>query len=73
MDFKTAVRVAHMEGVMEGEIKMIHLCERFLKRPETAAATLAKLPFEEVSRMARELEEELLPRPNNSPDCPLRN
>lgn len=65
-DYNTGLKVARMEGrtegIAEGEIKRIHLCERLLKRPETAAATLAERSLEELGRRARELEDELSKR-----------
>ena len=50
------------EGEKKGEIKRIHLCERLLKRPETAAEALAGLSLEELDRTARVFEEELSKR-----------
>jgi predicted transposase/invertase (TIGR01784 family) len=71
LDYNTGLKVAHMEGVMEGriegemkgrvegEIRRIHLCERLLKRPQTAAENLNQLSLDELGQIARQLEEQL--------------
>jgi predicted transposase/invertase (TIGR01784 family) len=75
LDYNTGLKVARMEGELkgrmegrmegitegrrEGDIKRIHFCERLLKRPETAAESLAGLSQEELGRIAQELEEAL--------------
>jgi len=81
LDYNTGMKVARMEGVvegelkgrmegelkgrMEGEIKRIQLCERLLKRAETSAEELAGVSLEDLERMAQELEEML--RPGSEP------
>jgi len=67
LDYATGIKVARMEGELKGrtegerlgEIKRIHLCERLLKRPQTAAEMLATLSLEELDRITRKLEDEL--------------
>jgi predicted transposase YdaD len=60
LDYSTGMKVARLEGrvegLKEGEIAKIHLCERLLKRPETPAEQLAGLSLEDLERMAQDLE-----------------
>ena len=45
LDYNTGLKVARMEGLIEGEIRRIHGYEQLLKLPETAAETyLAQSP-----------------------------
>ena len=50
-----------MEGISKGEkIGRIHLCELLLKRPETPAEQLYQLSLEELTRLADDLQEQIL-------------
>jgi predicted transposase/invertase (TIGR01784 family) len=65
LDENTLVKVARLEGQQEGrtqgeQIGAIHLCERLLNRPETPTERLAALSFEQLARLAAELQGEVL-------------
>lgn len=59
-DSNTLVKAARLEGreegLAEGTIRIIHLCERLLHRPQTLREELALLPLDELSRRADELQ-----------------
>jgi len=63
LDYNTGLKVARMEGHEQGRIeeniKFIHLFERQLKRPETPTEQLARLPLEQLSRLADELQNQV--------------
>jgi predicted transposase/invertase (TIGR01784 family) len=72
LDFNTGLKVARMEGVEEGlqqglqkgriqgeVIGGIHLCERWLNRPETPIEQLAGLAPEEIGRLLETLQAEV--------------
>ena len=44
----------------EGKIEVIHLCERLLKRPETPTEQLTGLPLADLTRLADDLQAEVL-------------
>ncbi len=65
LDYNTGLKVARLEGREEGltkgeKIGMIHLCERLLKRPPTPTEQLAGLALDELTRLADELQAQLL-------------
>ena len=60
LDYDTGLKVARMEGRIEGEISKIHLCEQLLNRPETPTEQLSLLSLDELTRLADELREQLL-------------
>jgi predicted transposase/invertase (TIGR01784 family) len=76
LDHNTFLRVARTEGREEGRaegreegraegekagmIRLCHLCERMLKRPETPAEQLANLSLEDLTRLADDLQAQLL-------------
>lgn len=73
LDYNTGIKVARMEGKEEGreegreeglekgeKIGMIHLCEKLLNRPQTAAAELAGLSLDDLTRLADTLQAEVL-------------
>ena len=66
LDYHTGIKVARMEGrqegLVEGKIGTIHLCERLLDRPETSADKLASLPVEDLDQLISNLQSELLKR-----------
>jgi predicted transposase/invertase (TIGR01784 family) len=56
LDFNTGMKVARMEGRMEGEkVGIIHSFERLLNMPETPSDKLMALSMEELSRLADDL------------------
>jgi hypothetical protein len=69
-DYRTGLKVARQEGLMEGELKgrtegeinRIHFCERLLRRTESPSEKLATLSLEQLSHIARQLEEEVQKR-----------
>ncbi len=73
LDYNTGMKAARMEGETEGEIKglvkgraegerigEIHLCERLLQRSETPSEQLQLLSLEELTRLAEEIQAEVL-------------
>jgi predicted transposase/invertase (TIGR01784 family) len=63
LDYNTGLKVARLEGRAEGEkIGIIHFCEQVLHRPETPTEQLAGLSLEELTRIAGELQEQVLQR-----------
>jgi len=64
LDYDTGLEAAHLEGRREGDargnIKVIHFCERLLHLPQTSAAQLAALTLEELTRLAEELQKNVL-------------
>ena len=48
------------EGLTQGAIGKIHLCERLLHRPETPTEQLASLPLADLTRLADELQSQVL-------------
>jgi predicted transposase/invertase (TIGR01784 family) len=65
MDYNTGLKVARMEGREEGlqrgeKIGTIRLCERLLQRPETPTPQLAQLPLEDLTRLAEDLQDQVL-------------
>jgi len=62
LDYNTIVKVAQMEGRAEGIISMIHITERLLNRPLTPAEQLAGLPLPDLTRLAEDLQSQLLRR-----------
>jgi hypothetical protein len=79
LDYNTLLKVARIEGRAEGlaeacaegraegekigMIRLIHFCERFLKRSETPTEHLATLSLEELTRIADDLKEQTLKQP----------
>jgi hypothetical protein len=64
LDYNTGLKVARMEGEEAGcligeKIGMLHLCQHLLPRPETPTDELARLPLEELPRLAQETRREL--------------
>jgi predicted transposase/invertase (TIGR01784 family) len=45
-----------LQAQIEGRVAMIHFCEQVLGRPETSTGQLARLPFDELSRLAETLQ-----------------
>jgi predicted transposase/invertase (TIGR01784 family) len=63
-DYNTGMKVARLEGRAEGEkIGIIHFCERMLNRPQTPTEQLAGLSLDELTRLADELQAQVL-KPN---------
>ena len=61
LDHNTLVKVARLEGQQEDkQIGIIHLCERLLNRPETPRERLAALSLEELTRLAAELQRQVV-------------
>jgi len=61
LDINTGLKVARLEGREEGEkIGMIHLCERLLQRPQTPTEQLAELSLEDLTRLADDLQAQVL-------------
>jgi predicted transposase/invertase (TIGR01784 family) len=68
LDHNSDIKAARMEGEAEGETKglikgkigEIHLCERLLRRSETPAEQLQSLSLEELTRLAEDLQVQLL-------------
>jgi hypothetical protein len=60
LDYNTGLKAARLEGQAEGEkrgfIRIIHLCESWLNRPETPAENLAILSLEDLTRLANDLQ-----------------
>ena len=48
------------EGVAKGQIRLIHFCERLLHRPETPTEQLAVLSLEDLTRLADELQAQVI-------------
>jgi predicted transposase/invertase (TIGR01784 family) len=59
LDYNTGMKGARLEGRAEEKIGIIRFCERLLKRPETALEQLRGLPFEELTRLTLQLQEEV--------------
>lgn len=57
---KAARDEGRQEGIKEGIIGQIHLCQRLLKRDVTPSAELEALPLEELHRRVEQMEKELL-------------
>ena len=57
LDYNTGLKVARLEGE---KIGIIHFCEQVLHRPETPTEQLAGLSLEELTRIAGELQEQVL-------------
>jgi hypothetical protein len=57
LDYNTAIKVARMEG---GQIHLIHFCERLLHRPETPTEQLTALSLEDLTRLADELQAQVI-------------
>jgi hypothetical protein len=57
LDHNTGLKVARLEGE---KIGMIHLCERLLNRPQTSTEQLTSLSWDDLSRLADDLQEEVL-------------
>ena len=63
MDHTSWLNSARREGERRGEqIGTIHLCEKVLQRPQTPKEQLLALPLADLTRIAAELEQELLNR-----------
>jgi len=65
LDYNSDIKAARMEGQEEGlakgqKIGEIHLCERLLRRSETPAEQLQRLSLEELTRLADDLQLQLL-------------
>jgi predicted transposase/invertase (TIGR01784 family) len=66
--YNTGLKEAREEGRQEGrqegrreeKIGIIHLCERLLHRPQTPMEKLVALPLEELTRLADELQTQVL-------------
>ena len=56
LDYNTAIKVARMDG----HIQLIHFCERLLHRPETPTEQLAALSLEDLTRLADELQAQVI-------------
>jgi hypothetical protein len=57
LDHNSSLKAARMEGREEGEkIGNIHFCERWLNRPITPTEELARLTFEELTRLLDQLQ-----------------
>ncbi len=50
LDYNTGIKVARMEGVAEGQIHLIHFCQRLLHQPETPTEQLTALSLEDLSQ-----------------------
>ena len=59
LDYNTALKVARVEGLIEGKIDLIHLCQRLLNRPETPTEQLTRSSLEDLTRMADDLQAQL--------------
>jgi predicted transposase/invertase (TIGR01784 family) len=59
LDYNSGINAARMEGERIG---VIHLCERFLQRPETPLEQLQNLSLEELTRLAEDLQAQVLSR-----------
>ena len=57
LDYNSGIKAARTEGQRIGEI---HLCERLLKRAETPLEQLQSLSPEELTRLAEELQTQVL-------------
>ncbi len=64
LDINTGMRMAILAGEAKGAVKglqkNIHLCERLLRRPQTPADQLAAMSLDDLTRLANELEEQVL-------------
>jgi flagellar biosynthesis/type III secretory pathway protein FliH len=71
LDFNSGMFEAREEGLEQGReegrkiaasatVGTIQFCERVLKRPETPTEQLTLLPLEELTRLAQELQEQVL-------------
>ncbi len=64
MDHSFGLRSARLEGEARGEnIGIIHLCERLLHRPETPAQDLAAMSLDNLTRLAEELQAQVVQQP----------
>lgn len=64
LDYNTGMKVARLEGRAEGraegvKIGQIQAFQRILNRPQTPTDQLAALPFDELSRLADSLLEQV--------------
>jgi predicted transposase/invertase (TIGR01784 family) len=57
LDYNTGLKVARLQGQ---QIGIIHLCERLLNRPETPSEQLAALSMEALTRLAEDLQGQVL-------------
>jgi predicted transposase/invertase (TIGR01784 family) len=66
LDYNTGMKAARLEGRAEGEklgkIGTIHLCERLLQRPVTPTEQLVALALDDLTRLADDLQAQLLPQ-----------
>lgn len=67
LDYNTGLKVARMEGRQEGreegeQIGRIQLCERLLQRIPTPDEQLEAMPLAELTRLADELQAQVLQR-----------
>ena len=72
LDYNSGIKAARLEGQedgrteglakgrVEGKIGEIHLCERLLQRSETPSEQLQRLSLEELTRLAEDLQVQLL-------------
>jgi len=80
LDYNSGLKAARMEGEEEGQKKgrvegrmegekmgLIHLCERLLHRPETPTEQLVRLPLEELTRLADDLQAQVLAERTSKP------
>ena len=71
LDFNTGMKAALREGRAEGEklgiVRAIHLCQRLLRRAATPAEQLTELSLEELTRLADQLEAELVSATGHPP------
>jgi predicted transposase/invertase (TIGR01784 family) len=67
LDYNTGMKVARMEGRVEGTIPAIQLCEQLLNRPETPATELAGMPLADLLRLADELRALVLKQRSSPP------
>jgi len=59
LDDQTRLKVARLEGE---KIGAIHAYQRLLNRPETPTQELASIPLAELTRLAEDLQEQVLKR-----------
>ena len=64
-DLSCIKKDAREQGVEEGRIAeivgKIHLCQRLLKQPPTSTEQLDQMSLDDLQRIARDLERQLLP------------
>ena len=60
LEMKMQMQWARNQGLAEGKKEMIHLCERLLNRPQTPAEQLTGLSLDDLTRLADDLQEEVL-------------